>query len=377
MNLPYRRAVLGIALAIGMLGALPVAVFAAQPSCGQTLTANTTLTANLDCSGFPGDNALNIGANGITVNLNGKTILGPAGYDNLSGIDTQGYNRTTVTNGTIRDYTYGVYSYASNRTTASYLTIDGNDTASSYGIYQSYGVNSVYNHLTVVDTYDAVYMEYNATTKVMNSNLTASNNALYNYDTTANVVSNNTLHGNYGVYEYESNRNSYTGNTANNGSYGFYLQCDGYGNVFVNGNTANNNSNAGFYVYECYYVDHPVDGYIGSRIVNNIANGNDYGFEDYYSYNELWRMNTANDNDSDGFYFDYPSNHRIVSNTALRNDSDGFEIQDNYSYYNVEKISSNTARRNGSYGFYAGYGAPGSDNIARLNSTANCYNVDC
>ncbi len=200
---------------------------------------------------------------------------------------------------------------------------------------------------------------------------------MYPYQTTHNTVSNNTLHGDdYGAYEYQSHRNVYSGNTANNGNYGFYLNCDGYGQVTVTGNTANNNDSTGFYVDECYVVDHPVDGFIGSRIVGNTANGNGYGFEDYDSYNELWRMNVANDNDNDGFYFDYPSNYRIVYNTALRNDSSGFYIDDNYSYYNVEKVSFNTARRNDSYGFYAAYGAPGADNVATLNSP-NCYNVDC
>ena len=376
MKPKYRRAVLGIALAIGMLGALPASVMAAQPVCGQTLTANTTLTANLNCSAFTGDNALNIGANQITVNLNGKTITGPAGFDNLSGVDTQGYNRTTVTNGTIRDYTFGVYSDGSNRTTGSFLTIDGNDTGDAYGIYQSYGVKGLFHHLTVVDTYEAVYMEYSATTTVRNSNLTGSDVGIYNYETTANVVSSNTLTGgNKGVYDYRSHRNSYTGNRSNGGTWGFYFQCDGYGQVNVNGNTANNNSEAGFYLNQCYVVGHPLDDFIGSRIVNNTANGNNFGFGDYDSYNELWRGNTANDNDNEGFYFDYPSGHRIVYNKALRN-GDGIYIQDNYSYYDVATLSYNTARRNDGYGLYADYGADGQGNVATLNGT-NCYNVDC
>src|SRR2546423_11409696 len=42
----------------------------ASPSCGSTLTTNTTLTADLVCAG----DGLIIGADGITLNLGGHTI---------------------------------------------------------------------------------------------------------------------------------------------------------------------------------------------------------------------------------------------------------------------------------------------------------------
>lgn len=375
MNPRYRRAVLGIALAIGILSAVPASVMAAQPSCGQTLTTNTTLTANLNCSGYSGD-ALVMGADGITLNLNGKTLTGPAGNEGYDGVDTAGYHRTTITNGTIRDYSTGVNVDGSNRTTVSFLTIDGEDTGDAYGIYNSNGVKNVFHHLTIVDTYEGVYTEYSAETTLRDSNVTSSDIAYYASYTTKNVVSNSTLTaGSEGVYEYRSHRNTYTGNRSNGGSWGFYFECNGHGQVNVNGNTANNNSEAGFYLSACYVVDHPLDGFVGSRIVNNTANGNNYGFTDYSSYNELFRGNTANDNDNDGFYFDYPSGHRIVYNKALRN-GNGIYIEHNYSFYAVAAVSYNTARRNDVYGFYADYGTDGLDNVATLNGI-NCYNVDC
>jgi len=62
-------------------------------SCGDTLTANTTLTADLDCSGY-GDTALRLGADNITLDGGGFTITAQAGQTAVGG--TQ--NGTTVTN---------------------------------------------------------------------------------------------------------------------------------------------------------------------------------------------------------------------------------------------------------------------------------------
>ena len=67
-------------------------------SCGDTLTSDTTLTANLACSGT----ALVVGADGITIDLNGYTISGDGtglGIDN-----TGGYDNVTIKNGTITGF---------------------------------------------------------------------------------------------------------------------------------------------------------------------------------------------------------------------------------------------------------------------------------
>ena len=80
MNPPYRRMALSVILALGVLGAIPGVALAAQPSCGDTLYVNTTLTGDLDCSAY-GGTALYMGKKGITLNLNGYTIWGFTGDD--------------------------------------------------------------------------------------------------------------------------------------------------------------------------------------------------------------------------------------------------------------------------------------------------------
>ncbi len=82
---------------------------AAQVSCGDTVTHDTTLHSDLsDC---PGD-GLVIGADNITLDLNGHTIDGdatPAGGDDPDrGIRLVGHHGVTIQNGTVQEFDRGV-----------------------------------------------------------------------------------------------------------------------------------------------------------------------------------------------------------------------------------------------------------------------------
>jgi hypothetical protein len=81
-------------------------------TCGQTLTRSVKLTNDLrDCPG----QALIVGADGITVDLDGHTLDG-AGNDGTcafpsvarNGIDNPGYDGVTVENGTVQQFSVGI-----------------------------------------------------------------------------------------------------------------------------------------------------------------------------------------------------------------------------------------------------------------------------
>ncbi len=76
------------------------AIVAGSPatvSCGQTITANTTLTGNLDCP----QNGLSIAANDVVLNLDGHSISGPnREYTGIEAEDT----KDTVENGYIDEF---------------------------------------------------------------------------------------------------------------------------------------------------------------------------------------------------------------------------------------------------------------------------------
>jgi hypothetical protein len=56
--------------------------------CGDTITADLRLSANLDCLGTGGENGPTVGANGIEIDLAGHTIRGAGiGLDNSGGFD--------------------------------------------------------------------------------------------------------------------------------------------------------------------------------------------------------------------------------------------------------------------------------------------------
>ncbi len=93
-----RLAVLAAAVVSLGVGVSPAA--AATVFCGQTITVNTTVDNDLRC---PSGNGLLIGANGITLDLNGHTIRGydDSGFMGLDGIVASGRQGVTIKNGTV------------------------------------------------------------------------------------------------------------------------------------------------------------------------------------------------------------------------------------------------------------------------------------
>jgi hypothetical protein len=80
-----------------LLALVAPTVAAAQVSCGQVVTQSATLDADLVCSGSSG---LVIGADGITIDLNGHTISGSLTIGGV-GIDLADHDMVTVRNGTL------------------------------------------------------------------------------------------------------------------------------------------------------------------------------------------------------------------------------------------------------------------------------------
>jgi large repetitive protein len=88
---------------------------AAQVNCGDTITADTTLHQSLvNCA----NNGIVIGANGVTLNLNGHRIDGDgtpaAGCDPETefcdiGVVNDGHDGVTVKHGSVREFLYGVF----------------------------------------------------------------------------------------------------------------------------------------------------------------------------------------------------------------------------------------------------------------------------
>jgi nitrous oxidase accessory protein NosD len=78
----------------------------ANPTCGQEITEDTTLVADLACAGGP---ALIVTADDVILDLGGHTVAGDAnsGVD-APGILLRGVRGATVRNGTVQHFACGV-----------------------------------------------------------------------------------------------------------------------------------------------------------------------------------------------------------------------------------------------------------------------------
>jgi parallel beta-helix repeat protein len=385
----FTRAALSIAVALGMLATVPAAVFAAQPNCGDTIYVNTTLTADMDCTGLGSGAAIYMGRKGITLNLNGHTIWGPTGSDGAEGVDTNYKKHTTVKNGTISDFQEGIYANQSVGGTFKNLDIHcDNDDNYPDGVYVSYGVGNILNNITI-DSWCYVALDFygSAENWVTNNNITEATYGIYSeYDSNDHVSGNYFEYTYAGIYDDYSSHNVYSSNRLNGdelgASYGFYLDCDDYGWVKLLNNETWGNQDYGFYTYYCY--DDSNEQY-GSTITGNSSHDNvdgGYGFYDDYSINTTWSGNSAKRNDSFGFYFDTPGLVAFNNNVANHNGDDGIYAYENYGtgYGNFASFRNNIANYNEDYGINADYGiANASGNTAHNNGNSpdDCYNVDC
>ena len=192
----------------------------AQVGCGATITANTTLKADIGpCSG----EGLIFAASGITLNCAGYSISGK-GVD--AGVNLAGHTKVTVENCNVTGFLEGFYLPNSNSSTLS------RNTASS-------------------DGNDGFYLTSSSSMNFLVGNLADKN--LYGfslYSSSYNSLIGNTAYSNSysGIYLSSSSGNSLTENNASdNGHYGLELGMASNSNILT-GNTANSNTGTGFII---------------------------------------------------------------------------------------------------------------------------------
>jgi parallel beta-helix repeat protein len=137
MDLPLRWRVSGISRAIFVLGVAGLITLGASQasashvSCGDTITADTTLDSDLiDCP----DNGIVIGADDITLDLNGHTIDGDGELredcpeDEIcdDGVVALDHARVTIRDGSLREFALGVLVAGASETRLLDLTVSRN-----------------------------------------------------------------------------------------------------------------------------------------------------------------------------------------------------------------------------------------------------------
>lgn len=381
MTARFRRVLVCMVVAAGLLSVVPATAFAGAggPACGDILTSNTTLTADLDCSAYPGT-ALFIGKHRLVLDLNGHTIWGFTGDDGWYGVHTLGYNHAVIRDGTIANFNAGIFI-----DTGSYNTrVKNVDIVGEAADTDDFGVSSYHNvatkvrNSTISGVTTGVALQSGANAALTGNTISTDNggNAIEQYFQNQDYIAWNTLMAaDTGVYGQGIHDSRYVGNTANDGVYGFYLDCwsgEG-GRPSLVGNTANDNVSDGFFSQGCSSWE---AGSAGPTFDGNTALRN--GGSGFYSDGEsraTWIGNVAKWNGVHGFHFFYPWRYKVQGNVASRNGGHGFYLSDADS--TVTDFSNNRAHWNGDHGMYADAGVPGTGNRARNNSVRNCFNVLC
>ena len=158
---PTRLHALGGAfVALALCAVAPSAASAQSLACGQVIVEDTTLQNDLsDCSG----DGIVIGADGITLDLNGHTVAGlPCDTDCAAndGVDNMaGHDRVRILNGTIRGFEHAVALAGADENTLARLALGGFPVARSFiGAFLSQSNDNELDQITALGGSPAVLL---------------------------------------------------------------------------------------------------------------------------------------------------------------------------------------------------------------------------
>jgi len=177
---------------VGSISLGPGNALAAQVSCGDTIIANTTLHADLvNCPG----NGLVIGADRITLDLNGHTIAGS--LNGAAGIDNSaGHDGVTIKNGAVRNFTNGVLLLehaTGDRVQRLTLVSDNSTGAADNGVLIFDSDHNHVEHNSVTGSFNGIFLGNTTDSAVDRNRVSGVNNAILLFDADRNAVKRNTL----------------------------------------------------------------------------------------------------------------------------------------------------------------------------------------
>jgi parallel beta-helix repeat protein len=355
-----------LALATGCCLALsPGEASASHVSCGDTITVDTTLDSDLvDCP----DNGIVIGADDVTLDLNGHLIDGDGtcpmdGF--CAGVLDDGHDRVTVSDGSVRQFAEGVVVHGSDNrvvgTSASENLEVGIYVAASHILVRDSSASD--NGETGIAAYDShdVQIVHNSVQRneeggldviagsdnVVKRNLVSRNpfSGIYLADSHTQVRRNRFVRNQTGIYVFQGRRSVITRNRISRGAQGIDI-ARGRGN----------------------------------RVARNvIVRPHGYGLRLGFQRggkggDNIVRRNLVRKSGGDGFVVRKYHHSLLSHNVARRARDDGFDVGSRST-----KLTRNQAVRNGDLGIEAVIGVrDGGGNTAHGNGDpAQCKNVAC
>lgn len=342
------------AVGIGFLtGGVGVAA-AAPVSCGEIITTNTKLQADLvDC---PGDGVV-IGSDNITLDLGGHTIdgLGSAAPFGSDGIDNSGgYDNVVIKNGTVTEFQQGVALVGTTGNVARNLIVAGN-----------------LGDAFFVDGFAALDSNGN---QLVGNRVFSNGGGIHLRGSSDNVIRANSSTGNGGVgiaVTFSSENNTVNDNAlTGNGGQGIFLLDGANGNHLVR-NVVAANTLTGVLI-----ANSSTNAVAANRIAQNGGDGlgvvSDFPL---VSAGNVLARNDLTANDFDGIFVDPGTTETVVlANEAAENADDGIDVRNA-----ATTITRNVADRNVDLGIDAVLGVlDGGGNRATGNGNPlQCVNVAC
>lgn len=121
-----RRLAAALVIALGVLVQTAETASGQAVQCGQVITEDTTLDSDLSCP--LGSNGLVVGADGVTIDLNGHEVAGavfPGGAGGVGIDNSAGYDGVTVRDGSVRGFGRGVVLTDASDNRVAGLRVDG------------------------------------------------------------------------------------------------------------------------------------------------------------------------------------------------------------------------------------------------------------
>ena len=321
------------------------------PACGDTITKSMSLDGNIvNCPG----NGLFVGADNITIDLNGYELAGTKA-DHSGGIrNDKGYKNVKIQNGTISGFDTGIVlgGKGAIHNTIDEMSVTGNRDGI---LLSSAGSNTVQNN--TVDNNDGSGIKAASDSNAILGNDVSNERPGIEIDGSSNTVSENSIKGGGDGIAGSGNKNNINENDLRDGA--------GAGIVFLgNENTIASNSvknfgSAGIWIQQVAAQATPTPSASTGTAVQKTS-------APKAVHNDTVKDNDVSKNGHDGILVD-ADNSVVDSNGSSGNSGDGIATRGSSPI-----INDNDANNNMGHGIDASGGVRGSGNSAHGNKAGDC-----
>ena len=241
-------------------------------SCGDTITRSIKLKADLNCNTSAAD-GLDIGANGVTVDLNGHSILGSGGADGYTGIEDDGFDNVTIEDGAVKGFHDDVLFTNVAKSTVDHVVLRLNDFGVYNGITSTDGSGNHFTHNVVTNANYGIYSADGGGNEIRGNLFYAPSYGVFTDSEARDTIIKNRSRGallTNGFWSQNDYGTVYKGDVAKAGYRGFYAL--GPTDVTYRSVTASDNGFAGIYIDQ---NDPTIYGQTTAAVFDSTANDND------------------------------------------------------------------------------------------------------